>query len=135
MPKVLALLVVLWLTGCAGVGTEKNRLEETLYHYAGAVRWGDVEQIIAFHDPEVLAKTPPDALVIERWRQWQVTGYRGRGREPQADGTILQYVEIDLINRHTQSATSLVERERWRYDAVAKRWWLVSGLPNLDRRQ
>ena len=99
------------------------------------MRWGDVEQVLAFHDPDVLAQSPPDALALERWRQWQVTGYRARGREPQADGSIAQYAEIELVNRHTQSGATLIDRERWRYDATAKRWWLVSGLPDLDRRQ
>src|SRR5690606_29468438 len=48
----LALTTAL-LGGCAGVGSEKNEMEQTMYHYAAAVRWGEVEQILAFHDPKV----------------------------------------------------------------------------------
>ncbi|MCK9488818.1 MAG: hypothetical protein M0Q42_05375 [Xanthomonadales bacterium] len=132
--RLALLLTVALLAACGGVGTEKNRMEETLYHYAGAVRWGDVEQLLAFQDPEVLSEAPPERLTLERWRQWQVTGYRARGREPQPDGSIVQYAEIDLVNRHTQQGSVLLDRERWRYDEDARRWWLMSGLPDLDAR-
>ncbi len=119
----------------AGVGSEKSRLEETMYHYSAAVRWGDVEQIIAFHDPNVLAEHPPEAIELERWRQLRVTGYRARGLEPQPDETVVQFAEIEFMNRHTQTTSALLDREQWRYDESAKRWWLTSGLPNLDNRQ
>ena len=42
-----------------------------------------------------------------------------------------QVAQIDFVNRHTQEGKSTVERMRWRYDASAQRWWLVSGLPKL----
>ncbi len=130
---VVALAAV--LSACAGVGSEKNKMEETLYLYAGAVRWGEVEQILAFHDPEVLEEKPPSELELERWRQLRVTGYRSRAREPQPDGSIVQFAEIEFMNKHTLTTSSLVDREVWRYDEDAKRWWLSSGLPNLDTRQ
>jgi hypothetical protein len=127
-------LIAVLLAACSGVGTQKNALEETLFHYAAAVRWGEVEQILAFHDPKVLEENAPEPLALERWRQLRVTGYRSRGREPQADGTVMQFAEIEFVNRHTQTSSALLDREQWRYDEEAKRWWLVSGLPDLDRR-
>lgn len=130
----LVIAFIIGLGGCAGVGSQKNRMEETLYHYAAAVRWGDVEQIIAFHDPEVLAEHPPEPLALDRWRQLRVTGYRTRGRESQPDGTIVQFAEIEFMNRHTQTTSALLDREQWRYDEEGKRWWLTSGLPDLDSR-
>lgn len=132
--RLIALSVLLALAGCAGVGTEQSRFDETLYHYAAAVRWGEVEQIVAFHDPERLAESPIEPFVLDRWRQLRVTGYRARGREPQPDGTIVQFAAIEFMNRHTQTTFAVLDSERWRYDEEAKRWWLVSGLPDLDRR-
>jgi hypothetical protein len=131
---IALLLTTVALAGCGGVGSEKKQLEETMYHYATAVRWGDVEQILAFHDPEVLAKSPPQPLELERWRQLRVTGYRARGTEPQPDDTVVQFAEIEFVNRHTLTASALLDREQWRYDGEAKRWWLTSGLPDLDQR-
>lgn len=129
----LALTTAL-LGGCAGVGSEKNEMEQTMYHYAAAVRWGEVEQILAFHDPKVLGEHPPESIELQRWRQLRVTGYRARGLEPQPDETVVQFAEIEFMNRHTQTTSSLLDREHWRYDKEAKRWWLISGLPDLDRR-
>lgn len=130
LPALLALLAA-----CGGVGTQKNAMEQTLYHYAAAVRWGEVEQILAFHDPEVLEASPPDELELERWRQLRVTGYRSRGQEPQADGSIIQFAQIEFVNKHTLTTSSLLDREQWRYDEENKRWWLTSGLPDLSRRE
>lgn len=133
--RIIALLLLsIALAGCGGVGSEKKQLEETMYHYATAVRWGDVEQILAFHDPEVLAASPPQPLELERWRQLRVTGYRARGTEPQPDDTVVQFAEIEFVNRHTLTASALLDREQWRYDEADKRWWLTSGLPDLDQR-
>ena len=127
--------IIAALGGCAGVGSEKNEMNETMYHYAAAVRWGDVEQIIAFQDPKVLAEDPPEPIELERWRQLRVTGYRARGLEPQPDQSVVQFAEIEFMNKHTQTTSALVDREQWRYDEDAKRWWLTSGLPDLDRRE
>ena len=38
--RTLLLLSTLLLVACGGVGSEKNRMEETLYHYAGACAGG-----------------------------------------------------------------------------------------------
>lgn len=133
--RIAVVAMTALLAACGGVGSEKNKMEETLYLYAGAVRWGEVEQILAFHDPKVLEESPPEAMELERWRQLRVTGYRSRAREPQPDGTIVQFAQIEFMNRHTQTTSALVDREVWRFDEEAKRWWLTSGLPNLDSRE
>ena len=134
MRRAVIVSLLCLLTACVGVGSQQNAMEETLFHYAAAVRWGEVEQILAFHDPEELAKNPPEALELERWRQLRVTGNRSRAREPAPDGTVTQFAEIEFVNRHTQVTSALLDREQWRYDEEDKRWWLVSGLPDLDQR-
>lgn len=133
--RIAVVAMAALLAACSGVGSEKNKMEETLYLYAGAVRWGEVEQILAFHDPKVLEESPPEAMELERWRQLRVTAYRSRAREPQPDGSIIQFAQIEFMNRHTQTTSALVDREVWRFDEEAKRWWLTSGLPNLDARE
>lgn len=133
--RLCLLLAVIALAGCSGVASEKRRFEQTLYQYGAAVRWSEIEQILAFHDPEQLLAQPPEELELERWRQLRVSGYRPRGQEPQPDGSIVQFAQIEFTNRHTLTTFSVVDREVWRYDSQAKRWWLTSGLPNLDQRR
>lgn len=132
--RILIILLMLVPIGCAGLSSERRKFEQTLYHYAGAVRWGDIEQILGFHAPARIAERPPESIELERWRQLRVTGYRPRGQEPQPDGTVVQYAQIEFMSVHTQSTFAVVDREVWRYDEQAKRWWLESGLPNLDQR-
>ena len=40
--RIAVVAVAALLAACGGVGSEKNKMEETLYLYAGAVRWGEV---------------------------------------------------------------------------------------------
>jgi len=48
--------------------------------------------------------------------------------------TLEQNVELRLVNRHTQVERTLLDRQRWRFDPIAKRWWQESGLPDLDAK-
>ena len=95
---------------------------------------GDIEQAVAFIDPEVIEKDPIDPIELERFKQVQVAGYRERTNERAGEFEVSQVVQIDLVNRHTQEVRSVVDVQRWRYDPVAKRWWLMSGLPPIEKR-
>ena len=45
-----------------------------------------------------------------------------------------QRVELRIVDQDTQAERTKTDRQSWRYDAAAKRWWLTSGLPKLDCR-
>jgi hypothetical protein len=83
-------------------------------------------------DPEVLKARPLSDVERERYRQFQVSGYEVRVSQQLSDVEYEQQVEIRLVNRHTQVERVITDRQTWRWDPEAKRWWLVSGLPKLD---
>jgi len=125
------------LSACA---TEQMRsketiLTETLRSYAASIRWGEFDQAIGFIDPKVLAEHPLTSLEIERLKQVRVSGYDEMPVVPVSDDEVQQTVKLDLLNVNTQIARSVVDHQTWRYDAAAKRWWLVSGLPDISRRE
>ena len=60
-----------------------------------------------------------------------MSGYRDRAMSTDADGALVRDIEIGVINRNTLQERTIRYQERWRYDEAAKRWWLVSGLPDL----
>lgn len=131
------LLAAALLGGCA---TERMRskqtiLEETLRAYAATIRWGDIGQAQAFLEPKWRQEHPPSALELARYRQVQVTAYNEQPAIAVDEGEVRQVVEIGLVNVNTQSARSIVDRQVWRYDDKDKRWWLVSGLPDISRRE
>jgi hypothetical protein len=125
------------LAACA---TEKMRtkqtvLEETLIRYASTIRWGDVAQAQSFIDPKVLAEHPPTSLELARFKQVQVTGYNEQPPVPVGENEVRQTVQISLVNIATQGARSVVDNQVWKYDAESKHWWLVSGIPDISRKE
>jgi hypothetical protein len=135
-PTRLAILVIacLALVACATGRPDTHKRDRTLYAYASEIRWGDIESALAFIDPKVRAEKTPTALELERYRQVQIAGYNVRGLDQPDDETLHQTVELRLVNRHTQVERSVLDRQRWRWDGEAKRWWLVSGLPDISPR-
>lgn len=127
---LLALLLAL-LLGCAGQSKRDDLLEATLRAYGSHVRWGEIELAMAYIDPEELAKRPPSATELERFKQVRMAAYREISREATPDGRVQQVVEIEFVNVHTQGAGGTVDRQLWRYDEEAQRWWLTTGLPDL----
>ncbi|HEX5693469.1 MAG TPA: hypothetical protein VFY00_02490 [Arenimonas sp.] len=127
----LVLALALLLAACATSGQRSPR-DQTLYNYVSAVRWSDFDNAAKFVDPLVLAAEPLTALELERYRQFQVSGYEVKAASEPAEGEYEQVVEIRVVNRHTQVEKVLTDRQRWRWDPEAKRWWLASGLPDLD---
>lgn len=131
LPRFLVLALVMLLAACATAGQRSPR-DETLYNYVSAVRWSDFDVAAKFLDPRVLEVRPMTDLELERYRQFQVSGYEVKSASEPAEGEYLQVVEIRVVNRHTQVEKVLTDRQRWRWDPEAKRWWLASGLPDLD---
>ncbi|MBN8727016.1 MAG: hypothetical protein J0H15_04855 [Xanthomonadales bacterium] len=138
MPRVPVALVAgaLLLAGCAteNMRSKQTVLDETLRSYAATIRWGDIEQAQAFIEPRLRAERPPSALDLARYQQVRITGYDEGQAQPVGETEVRQTVRIDLVNINTQSARSVLDQQVWRYDEEAKRWWLVSGLPDISRR-
>jgi hypothetical protein len=127
---VVAALAALVLTSCAA-GQRANTPNETLYNYAGALRWGGFEQALEFVDPQLREQAPPSALDLERYRQVEVKGYQVTRTAALGGDGLQRDVEISLVNRHTQRERVVRHREVWRFAPVAKRWWLSNGLPDI----
>jgi hypothetical protein len=124
------------LGACAGteIRSRQTLLDETLHSYAATVRWGDIEQVQAFMEPVQRAANPPSAIELARFRQVQVTGYEAQPAVPVSESEVRQVARIDLVNVNTQSLRSVVDHQVWKFDEQSKRWWLVSGLPDISRQ-
>ncbi|HRG15469.1 MAG TPA: hypothetical protein PLB00_05710 [Pseudomonadota bacterium] len=127
LPRIVAVLA-LFLAACSSTRDEDKLLDATLDQYAAAVRWGSIEDALGFLAPEA---PRPSAFDIERLRQLQIAGYREQPPVQLSPTEVEQVAQIDFVNRHTQEGRSTIERFRWRFDADARRWWLVSGIAKL----
>jgi len=133
--RLLALLlIVLMLSACGSMGSQRNPRDQVLYSYVSAVRWSDFDTALNFVDPAVRLANPISDLERERYKQFQVAGYDVKSFSEPAEGLYEQVVEIRLVNRNTQTERVVTDRQRWRWDPEAKRWWLMSGLPDLSPR-
>lgn len=133
--RLLALLLIgLMLSACSSLGSQRNPRDQILYSYVSAVRWSDFDTALNFVDPAVRLANPISDLERERYKQFQVAGYDVKSGSEPAEGLYEQVVEIRLVNRNTQTERIITDRQLWRWDPEAKRWWLMSGLPDLSPR-
>ena len=103
----------------------------SLGRHSAAIRWGDFEGAWNLVDPEVRKAHPLTDVDFSRYKQVQISSYRDLGGTTLGNGEVVRDVEIGVINRNTLAERTVRYRERWRYDAQARNWWLVSGLPDL----
>lgn len=127
----LLLFLLVMLTACGGVGSQQNIRDSALYAYAGAIRWGHIDDAWTMVDPEYAKRHPLSELERERFKQIEVTGYLVMGTQQLSEDELAQLVEIRLINRHTMVERTIQDRQHWRWDKSGRRWWLTTGLPNI----
>lgn len=127
---LLPAAVMLVLGGCATQGKD-TLLDKTLNAYASTIRWGDIASAMEYIDPEVLKSRPPSELQLARYKHVRVSGYETNGPQPVSETEVRQRVVIGLINIHTQTQRDVIDNQVWKYDPVAERWWLESGLPKI----
>jgi len=132
--RMLLSSLALMLAGCAMAPSSMNPQEDALESYALAVRWSEYADAWAHVDPVLRQLQPLTELEMERFKQFQVTGYDLKGRGPAPDGGLQQTVEIRLVNRNTQLERTMVDHQHWRWDPAAKRYWLTSGLPDFTSK-
>ena len=128
---LLACCLALLLAGCPKSASKGSALDEAQYAYSAAIRWGDFEGAWNLVDPKVREEHPLTDIDFSRYKQVQISGYRDQGGTVLGSGEVVRDIEIGVINRHTLQERTVRYQERWRYDEAAKRWWLVSGLPDL----
>lgn len=129
----LALLLLVVLTGCGAMGAAKtNPRDEMLYHYVSVIRWSEFEAAMGFVDPKVLEAEPVSTFELERYKQFKVSGYEVKSARDLNENEYEQIVEIRLVNQNTQVEKIITDVQLWHWDEVAGRWWLASGLPDLD---
>jgi hypothetical protein len=133
--RVLLFVMLLGLTGLSMARssnkTEKS-LEASLKVYAQAVRWNDFETAYASTDPTLRAAEGFTEHDEAYYKRFQISGYTVKSTAKADPQTYSQRVELRIIDVSTQTERTKTDRQNWRWDGAAKRWWLVSGLPRLD---
>ncbi|TDK20325.1 hypothetical protein E2F46_16110 [Luteimonas aestuarii] len=127
---LLACATTVLATGCASTGKQVSALDRAQYDWSAAIRWGDFEGAWNLVEPAYREANPMTDLQFERYKQVQVSQYRERSSRP-GEAEAFREIEIGLINRHNMTERTQRYTEHWRFDAAAKRWWIVGGLPDF----
>jgi hypothetical protein len=132
MCRLIISLLLILLSGCGTTHNSKAHvLTDTLETYAATIRWGDWAQAQAMLDPETLKAHPVTSLDIERFHQYKVSFYHDGDPLVVKVGEVQVIAEIGLINVNTQQERNVIDHQTWHYDEKAKRWLLMSGLPDI----
>ncbi len=124
---------LLLLSGCA-TDNRSDALSHILIQYANTVRWDGFEAAQQFIDPKVREAHPLSSLDRERYKQVRVSEYDdGDGPIPVSKNEVRQNVQLGLVNIHTQTERSVVDRQLWRYDEEKKHWWLETPTPDITQ--
>jgi hypothetical protein len=128
----LALAVMPAAVAAKTTSSMERKLQDSLKIYELAVRWNDFDAASASLDPLTLHGEPFSEQDEAYYKVFQITGYTTKSSSMTEDLVYTQRVELRIVDRDTQVERTKTDRQSWRYDAAAKRWWLTSGLPNLD---
>ena len=110
----------------------EKKLQASLKTYELAVRWNDFDAASKSLDPLTLQGEPFSEQDEAYYKVFQITGYTSKSSAMSEDLIYTQRVELRIVDQETQVERIKTDRQSWRYDAAAKRWWLTSGLPKLD---
>lgn len=132
---ILMLLVLALPAVLGGCATERrgDELRKTLDAYAATLRWNGLAAGAVYLSPQQREEHPLSSFDIARYDQLRVSGYDVQGTLPGAADTYRQVVSIGLINRNTQTARTILDKQTWTWDAKDHHWWLASGLPNVTQ--
>ncbi len=123
-------LLLCLMSGCASTGKQMDTLQSAQIAWSAAIRWNDFDSAWQLVDPVYRDAHPRSELDMERYRQVQVTGYTDKSSQAGAE-TASREIEVSIVNRHNMAERTLRHTEQWRYEPVAKRWWIVDGLPDF----
>lgn len=125
------LLGTILLVSCGGKTNKKRNLDETLYKYASAIRWSYYDEAVVYLDPKD-ESIKPRSFDIQKLKQYKVSRYNESPIQPgNKENIILQNVEIELYNIHTNKSRTIFDQQSWRYDAELQQWYLTTGMPKL----
>ncbi|MEO8160311.1 MAG: hypothetical protein ABI588_02750 [Arenimonas sp.] len=120
--------LALLLAACGGMPHKKV---DTVGEYGNAVRWSEWDQAWNFTDPATRKSATLPESELDRLKAVKISGYEVRSKEPQADGTLDQTVEIRYVEQATQVEKSIRDHQVWRTDDEGEHWWLTTGLPEF----
>ena len=124
-------IAVILLSSCGGKSNKKRNLDETLYKYASLIRWANYDGALTLLKSGDGIKAPSQ-FVLNKLKQFKVSRYLESPIQPgPEENTIMQNVQVQLYNIHTNKSKTIVDRQTWEFNEELGQWFLITGLPKL----
>jgi len=126
---LLATLLVFSI-GCVAASSAAagRNYTKRLEKYELAIRWSEFDAATKFEKPA--GKDDAWSRAADEYRDIRVADYVVKDQKYQKDPKqVLQTVEILYYKVNNPTIRSLIDRQRWEYDADEKEWYLTTGLP------
>ena len=128
---IYILISAILLASCGGKSNKKRNLDETLSKYASLIRWSHYDDAVVYINPKD-DSVKPRSFDIEKLKQYKVSRYSESPIRPGSqDNIILQNVEIELYNIHTNKSRIIFDQQSWQFDDELEQWFITSGMPKL----
>ena len=134
MKRLLGVIVLALLLAQPGISDAKrsNKKAQLVFDdYNNNIRWGEWGKAWEYVDPKVRAEHPLTELELKRFEMIRVTEVTEKASQAGADESMDKLVVIQLVSKFTQIERTITDHQHWRWDAETKRYWLVSGLPDI----
>lgn len=124
---VLYVVFLMFLTACAAPQDELQDYEFAVIRYEKALRWQDLDLLIAFHKNERNSVT---AEQRKHLKQFRVTAYNVVQKSMAPDHLhATQVVEVKYYNTDYQIVRDMTLHNDWEYDEKNRQWYLTNPLP------
>ncbi len=123
----LIILLMLGLSACGSMSDTAYKLDNTMFAYERALRWGDYDVAYSAHINE---KGPLSAEQRKNLKRFRLTGYKVTQTKFAADEKhATQLVELRYYNEENVRERSLNHVVEWEYDPAGNHWQITSPFP------
>ena len=127
----ILLLMFLFLSACSSSGEIKKveMLNDAIDNYAYALRWGRIDDAVAYHVAEGGDKPEIDSAIMKSIR---VTGFNIKERtiNPELTGATVEG-ELNYYSNEYGTLRSIEYSQRWWYEPESKKWFLDNEFPQF----
>lgn len=128
----ILMVIALLLGGCetAEKNWQATVLQDNLFKYEKAIRWGAFQQAHYFRGDIPPDEKEPDWLKL---RDIKITGYTQMSADFSEDyHSYEQLIEIKYYNQHEMKVRSLMDKQKWELDETDKTWHIMTPLPEFE---
>jgi hypothetical protein len=128
LPALIVITLTLALSACAFSSEKARSFEHSTLAYERALRWGDLNTVMAFHRGQ---DTAPSEKQRKRFKQIHVSRYETIYARAIAQNETEQLVELSYYFEDQAVEHTITLKQHWQYDPKREGWYLTSPMPDF----